>query len=86
MTWNKEDSAPKTGEHILVAIFPEHGFGKCGGKFQSWMDVVHYWDNPGEEGFYMSNGPGDFPVNFTHWMPLPDLALHAPEVTEKDEV
>ena len=71
--WQPIETAPKTGEHILVADFSRKGFGFCGGKEQSWQDVVHYWSNPGEEGFYMSNGPEDPPVTWaTHWMPLPE--------------
>jgi hypothetical protein len=70
--WMPIESAPKTGEHIIVANFDNKiGFGECGGKRQSlWQDVAHYWDaNPGEEGFYSSFGP-DEPLHVTHWQPL----------------
>ena len=74
--WRLASSAPKTGEHILVTTkLGGHGFGRCGGKLQDRCAVVHYWDNPGEEGFYLSNGASDpfddRPWTFSHWMPLP---------------
>jgi len=90
MTWSDANSAPQTGEHILVTQRGEGGFGICGGtwrdggerrmeivggKRQDWCAVVHYWSNPGEEGFYLSTGASDpmddRPMRFTHWMPLP---------------
>lgn len=75
MTWCLAESAPKTGEHILVSNHGRGDFGMCGGKTQDFCAVVHYWDNPGEEGFYLSNGyphPEDVetPIHFTHWLPL----------------
>ncbi len=74
-TWRESASAPKTGEHILVSRFGGRGFGLSGGKWADWCAVVHYWSNPGEEGFYLSSGASndidDQPVGFTHWMPIP---------------
>lgn len=74
--WQPIETAPKTGEHILVAEFnPERtGFGVCGGKKQSMMTVVHWWDNPGEEGWYASvDSQGEYPFPATHWKPLEEL-------------
>lgn len=67
--WQPIETAPKTGEHILVK---GGSFGICGGKEQPWMDVVHYWDIKGEEGFYPSNGPDEPYQHLTEWMPLPN--------------
>lgn len=78
--WSTAESAPRDGSHILVAQFNGGtGFGVCGGVRQPWQAVVHYWANPGEEGFYLSSGDsGGPPVSFTHWRPLdlsPDATL-----------
>ena len=76
--WRESESAPKTGEHILVSNVGGGHFGHCGGKRQDWCGVVHYWDVPGEEGFYLSSGYPheegvETPIRFTHWMPLDAL-------------
>jgi hypothetical protein len=68
-SWQPIETAPKTGEHVLVV---GGTFGICGGKEQAWMDVAHYWNYAGEEGFYPSYGPDQPLKNLTHWMPLPD--------------
>lgn len=76
VAWQPIATAPRTGEHILVAEFnPERiGFGFCGGKKQSMMTVVHWWDNPGEEGWYASvDSQGEYPFPATHWKPLEEL-------------
>jgi len=75
MNWQLAESAPKTGEHILVSNVGRGDFGTCGGVQQDYTAIVHWWDNPGEEGFYLSNGyPHDAseetPITFTHWAPL----------------
>lgn len=74
--WMPIETAPKTGEHVLVANFDsKFGFGECGGKKQSlWQDVAHYWPFAGEEGWYSSYGP-DEPLHVTHWQPLRPEAL-----------
>lgn len=75
-TWQPIETAPKTGEHILVAEFnPERiGFGFCGGKKQSMMTVAHWWDNPSEEGWYASvDSQGEYPFPATHWKPLEEV-------------
>lgn len=66
--WQPIETAPKTGEHILAGIFGA-GCGFGGPNWQAHCMVVHYWSNPGEEGFYPSNGPDEtYPA--THWRPL----------------
>lgn len=70
--WQSADTAPKDGTHILVAHGP---YSERWGFMQSPPMVVHYWSNPGEEGFYLSNGLvegsyNDEPIKFTHWSPL----------------
>lgn len=73
--WRPIDTAPKNGEHILLADFSRHGFGRINGRDRSWSAVAHWWDNPGEEGFYLSSGNDDAPITWaTHWMPVPELA------------
>jgi hypothetical protein len=69
--WMEAQSAPRDGSHILVTQLGEQGFGICGDKWQDWTAVVHYWSNPGEEGFYLSSGnDADGVIHFTHWMPI----------------
>jgi hypothetical protein len=70
MSWRSIETAPRTGEHILVAWFEGRpfGYGLCGGKRQSAFDVVHWWDGD-EAGWYPSCGP-DQAVEPSHWMPL----------------
>lgn len=70
LAWQEADTAPKTGEHILVNLGKGH-FGNCGGKLQDGMAVVHYWPHEGEEGFYLSLGNSNDLVKFEAWMPLP---------------
>jgi hypothetical protein len=71
--WMPIDSAPKTGEHILVAVFDGGiGFGTCGGKKQAWAGVVHYWEHD-EPGWYMSTANGDIRVEPTHWQEILEL-------------
>ncbi len=70
--WQLSESAPKDGTHILVACGP---YNSVIGFDQRPPIVVHYWSNPGEEGFYPSHGIvensyNDAPVIFTHWSPL----------------
>lgn len=82
--WSTHDTAPKDGRHILVTDKGRGGFGTCGGERQDWCAVVHYWSNPGEEGFYLSSGADDNPKPFTHWMPLPPHALPLRSIDEID--
>lgn len=70
--WQPADTAPKDGTHILVCQGP---YSERWGFNQSPPCVVHYWSNPGEEGFYLSAGLvegsyNDMPFHFTHWSPL----------------
>ena len=72
MRWQPADTAPKDGTHILVCEGP---YTETWGFAQLPPAVVHYWSNPGEEGFYLSRGLvedsyNDGPVFFTHWSPL----------------
>ena len=70
--WQPIETAPRDGSHFIAAnLTPGHiGFGYFEDKTIPFCDVVHYWPNEGEEGFYPSNGP-DEPYTFlTHWKPL----------------
>lgn len=70
--WRLAESAPKDGTHILACRGP---YNEHWGFDQSPPAVVHYWSNPGEEGFYLSHGLvdgsyNDAPFEFTHWRKL----------------
>lgn len=68
--WQDAASAPKDGSHVLVCRGP---YSEHWGFSQSPPAVVHWWGNPGEEGFYLSHGltsETDQPFEFTHWKPL----------------
>lgn len=70
--WKPISSAPKDGTHILVTDNRYFGFGYINGVAAHWSAVVHWWSNPGEEGWYLSSGNCDDQMDVTHWMPLPD--------------
>lgn len=67
--WRDIETAPKDGTHIMA----------CRGPFTSnWTFaqapayVCHWWNNPGEEGWYLSSGDsGQISWHPTHWQPLP---------------
>lgn len=70
--WKPASEAPKDGTHILACRGP---YRATWGFTQSPPAVVHYWSNPGEEGFYLSHGLvegsyNDVPFEFTHWRSL----------------
>ncbi len=72
MRWKPAETAPKDGTHILVCEGPYYS---TWGFAQRPPAVVHYWSNPGEEGFYLSHGIvegsyNDKPMSFTYWSPL----------------
>lgn len=72
--WRGKETAPKDGTHFLASRGP---YSRHWGFNQSPPAVVHYWGNPGEEGFYLSHGLvdgsyNDAPFEFTHWSPLGD--------------
>ena len=72
--WQPIETAPKDGQHILAAIFNDGvGFGYYQGKTVPMQAVVHYWDAPGDEGFYTSVNEVEPQSTFkaTHWRPLP---------------
>lgn len=76
--WQTMETAPKDGMHIIVADFTPGATGY--GYFRGAQDpvyfctVAHYWNVPGEEGFYLSAGASsetdDCPLRVTHWRPL----------------
>lgn len=71
--WQLMETAPKDGSHILAinAAVGTTGFGWYNGKNVPMQTVVHWWDHPGEEGWYASVDAGNHPLRLTHWMPLP---------------
>lgn len=68
--WQPIDTAPKDGTHILAC--PDARYDATWTFAQAPPFVVHYWDNPGEEGFYLSSGGGDLDAICPgYWQPLP---------------
>jgi len=68
--WKRIATAPKDGTHILGAVMD----GSNGlGYGVPIMAVVHWWDNPGERGWYTSVNElePENPLPITHWRPLP---------------
>lgn len=85
--WQLAETAPRDGTHILVCHGP---FSERWGFMQSPPAVVHYWSNPGEEGFYLSRGLvdgsyNDSPVEFTYWSSLGHEPRQAPAHTSPVE-
>lgn len=69
--WQSIETAPRDGTHILACdatvAYDEHWTFN-----QRPPTVVHWWSNPGEEGFYTSVNelePQE-PFRATHWKPL----------------
>lgn len=69
--WLDISTAPKDGSHFLAcdARIP---YGPQWGFDQRPPTVVHWWGNPGEEGFYTSVNEFEpqEPFAATHWQPL----------------
>lgn len=70
--WEDIESAPKDGTHFLAATIGT-SFGYFNGEpAPEVQTVVHWWGNPGEEGFYTSVNELEpqRPFPATHWKPL----------------
>lgn len=68
--WKRIESAPKDGTHVLGVVMD----GSAGlGNGVPVMTVVHYWDHPGQRGWYTSVNElaPEKPLPITHWRPLP---------------
>lgn len=81
--WRPIESAPRDGTHFL-ACNASPAYGEYRTFNQQPPAVVHWWGNPGEEGFYLSvtEQEAERPFRATHWMPLsvPPIA----EPTDKE--
>lgn len=70
--WEPIETAPRDGQHVLACIAGT-SFGWWDGKAAPpFQTVVHWWGNPGEEGFYTSINELEpqQPFQATHWKPL----------------
>jgi len=69
--WRDIATAPKDGTHIL-ACDARTPYGPQWTFNQRPPTVVHWWANPGEEGFYTSVNEMEPQATFpaTHWKPL----------------
>lgn len=69
--WRDIATAPKDGTHIL-ACDARVPYGPHWGFNHRPPTVVHWWANPGEEGFYTSVNETEplAPFPATHWKPL----------------
>lgn len=74
--WRTIDSAPKDGSHFL-ACCAKPPYDQHWTFDQRPPTVVHWWGNPGEEGFYFSVSENEpqHPFAATHWMPLPSAPI-----------
>lgn len=73
--WRPIESAPRDGTHIR-ALQEGTTFGWWDGRQAPEIQtVVHWWGNPGEEGFYTSVNELEpqQPFQATHWRPLDGL-------------
>lgn len=83
--WQSMDNAPRDGSHILVCQGPY----KSGWTFmQRPPAVVHWWSNPGEEGFYLSYGGSEdeTPTVWTHWKTLGEPPANVTWLQEQLEI
>lgn len=79
--WQPIETAPRDGTHILVTQAGRGGLGYCGPlnehgfkSLADWCDVVHWFDDPADPGFYSTSWGGDQDAPFdglTDWQPLP---------------
>ena len=67
--WQPIETATKDGTHILACNAAWAPYG----QWQAPPTAVHWWSNPGEEGFYTSvnEREPEQPFPATHWMALP---------------
>lgn len=75
MGWRRIASAPRDGSHILGIIMDDStdlGLHPVTGALVRTQAVIHWWDHPGERGFYTSVNEmaPEHPFPATHWRPL----------------
>lgn len=65
--WQPISTAPKDGTHVVIYA-PRRSDGKPRRSRRGCMaNVAHF-----ESGWGWSTSPGEYQVQPTHWMPLPD--------------
>lgn len=85
--WRPIETAPKNGRTLLLGKFNSHGkWRTMRGQWMSENYIAEHWEDPDgvEPGWFETavepdDPPNCWPINPTHWMPLPPSPSSADE-------